>query len=257
MKVMNARMYGVDPAASAAWRVLLQWLADRAGVDAQVIDHAAPQPLAALWARDDLACAFMCGYPFSRAAPQPIALAAPVPSPQAYRDRPEYWTCIVARDDSGIRVLRDTFGRRMGYTTPDSQSGYQALRALVAGQERPFASMIGPLVTPRRVVEAVAGGDVDAGPVDSYALDLMRRHAPRLVAPLRVVATTPPTPIPLLVASPTMPAAEAARLRHALLDVEHEAGLADVREALLLRRFAAVDAASYAILREPVGGALV
>ena len=257
MKVMNARMYAVDAVASAAWRVLLQWVAERAGVEAAVIDYPAPQPLPALWARDDIACAFMCGYPFSRAAPQPIALAAPVPSPQAYRNRPEYWTCIVARDDSGIQTLGDTFSRRMAYTSLDSQSGYQALRALVAEQAHPFSSMVGPLVTPRRVVEAVAGGDVDAGPVDSYALDLMRRHTPQLVAPLRVVATTPPTPIPLLVASPATPPEDAAALRHALLAVGDEPGLVEVREALLLRRFVAVDAAEYAFLREPTGKALV
>jgi ABC-type phosphate/phosphonate transport system substrate-binding protein len=257
MKAMNARMYCVDAVAADAWRVLLQWVAQRAGVDAEVIDYPPPKPLPALWARDDLACAFMCGYPFSRAAPQPIALAAPVPSPHAYRDRPEYWTCIVAREDSGIRTLADTFGRRMAYTTTDSQSGYQALRAMVAEEARPFCSMIGPLVTPRRVVEAVAAGEADAGPVDSYALDLMRLHVPQLVSPLRVVATTPPTPIPLLVASPATAAEEAARLRQALLGVEHEAGLARVRETLLLRRFAAVDGATYAILGEPVGRALV
>jgi ABC-type phosphate/phosphonate transport system substrate-binding protein len=256
MKIMNARMYCVDAAASAAWRVLLEWVAQRAGVDAEVIDYPAPQPLPALWAREDLACAFMCGYPFSRAAPQPIPLAAPVPAPQAYRDRPEYWTCIVARDDSGIRTLGDTFARRMAYTTTDSQSGYQALRALVAGEAHPFASMIGPLVTPRRVVEAVAAGEADAGPVDSYALDLLRLHVPQLVAPLRVVATTPPTPIPLLVASPAA-VAEAARLREALLGVGREARLAEAREALVLRRFAAVDGARYAILQNPAGNALV
>jgi ABC-type phosphate/phosphonate transport system substrate-binding protein len=257
MKVMNARMYSVSAAASAAWRVLLQWVAGRAGIDAEVIDYPAPQPLPALWARDDVAGAFMCGYPFSRAVPQPIALAAPVPSPPAYDGRAQYWTCVVARDDSGIRTLRDTLGRRMAYTTPDSQSGYQALRALVAAQKRAFAAMIGPLVTPRRVVEAVLSGEADAGPVDSYALDLLRSHEPQLVAPLRVVATTPPTPIPLLVASPTLGAREADRLRQALLAVEHAASLADARAALLLRRFAAVDAQAYAVLREPAGRALV
>jgi ABC-type phosphate/phosphonate transport system substrate-binding protein len=199
----------------------------------------------------------MCGYPFSRAQPQPVPLAAPVPSPAHYRNEPEYWTCIVAREDGGIRALSDTFGRRMGYTTPDSQSGYQALRALVAAQSQPFSAMIGPLVTPRRVIEAVLAGDADAGPVDSYALDLVRLHEPQLVAPLRVVATTPPRPIPLLVAAPGMPDADAARLRRALSEVEHVPALAAARGALLLRRFAAVDAQAYAVLREPVGEALV
>ncbi|MET0203904.1 MAG: PhnD/SsuA/transferrin family substrate-binding protein [Casimicrobiaceae bacterium] len=255
--VANARMYSLNAPADAAWRAVLEWVADRAAIDAVVIDYPAPQPLPALWTRDDLACALMCGYPFSRAAPQPIPLAAPVPSPEAYRNQPRYWTCIVARNDSGIHTLRDILACRMAYTTPDSQSGYQALRALVADAPHPFASMIGPLVTPRRVVEAVLAGDADAGPVDSYALDLMRLHDPQLIAPLNVVATTLPTPIPLLVASPGVPARDVARLRRALTEVEDEAALARARAALLLRRFAAVDARAYAVLREPVGRALV
>ena len=145
----------------------------------------------------------------------------------------------------------------MAYTTPDSQSGYLALRALVAGHRHPFSAMVGPLVTPRRVVEAVLSGEADAGPVDSYALDLLRLHEPELVAPLRVAATTPPTPIPLLVASPSVAAAQIDRLRAALADVGDAPALADARTALLLRRFAAVEAGAYEVLRQPVGEALI
>jgi ABC-type phosphate/phosphonate transport system substrate-binding protein len=249
-------MYSVSPAAATAWRTLLQWVIDRARVDAQVIDYPPPRPLPALWARDDLAAVFMCGYPFSRATPQPIALAAPVPSPAPYGDRPVYWTCVVVREDSRLRTLRDTFSRRMAYTTPDSQSGYQALRALVASEPHPFSSMIGPLLTPRRVVEAVLAGDADAGPVDSYALDLMRLHEPALVAPLRVVATTPPTPIPLLVASRGTPPDAVRRLCDALARAGDEPALAHAREATLLRRFEPVDATAYDGLREPAGAPL-
>jgi len=257
MNVMNARMYSVNAATAAAWVTVLRWTIQRADVDADVIDYPAPRPLPALWARADLAGVFMCGHPFSLAQSKLIAVAAPVPSVAAYHDAPIYWTCIVARNDSGIGSLADTFSRRMAYTTPDSQSGYLALRALVAGNPHPFAAMVGPLVTPRRVVEAVLSGEADAGPVDSYALDLMRLHEPELVAPLHVVATTPPTPIPLLVASPSVPAAQIDRLRAALADVGDAPALADARAALLLRRFAAVEACAYEVLRQPVGEALI
>jgi len=254
--VLNARMYSVNEATASAWHTILRWVGHRADVDAAVLDYPPPQPLPALWGRDDLAAVFMCGHPFSRAQPQPIPIVAPVPSPPAYHDAPVYWTCIVARVDSGIRTLADAFGRRMAYTTPDSQSGYQALRALVAGRTHPF-EMKGPLVTPRRVVEAVLAGDADAGPVDSYAVDLLRMHEPQLVAPLRVIATTPPTPIPLLVASPNVARTKVERLRDAFAEVEHAPALRDARGALLLRRFAAVDAGAYDVLREPSGEALI
>jgi ABC-type phosphate/phosphonate transport system substrate-binding protein len=228
--IANARMYAVNAATAAAWRALLADVLARAKVDAEVIDHPFPQPLPALWARDDLACAFMCGYPYARSAPRPTLLAAPVQDDPRCEGRPVYWTDIVARADGPIRTLDDLAGRRFGYTTPDSQSGYQAPRVLLAPLAaarggRLFASVVGPLVTPRRVVEAVVAGDADAGPVDSYALRLLRDTEPALVAPLHVVASTPPTPCPPLVASASLPAAIADRLRDALLDTGPVAAL--------------------------------
>jgi ABC-type phosphate/phosphonate transport system substrate-binding protein len=248
-------MYAVDAEAADAWRTVLRWVIDRAGVDAEVIDYPPPQPLPALWARDDLGCAFMCGYPISQSSVPPIVLAAPLPSPPAYVGRPEYWTNIVARSDGPVRALEDTFGRRMAYTTPDSQSGYQALRVLLAPRARErgaplFASMVGPLITPARVVESVLAGDADAGPVDSYAFDLMKHHDAGAMAALAVVASTPPTPIPPLVGASNLPPEEAGRLRAALLCVAAAGELAAVREALCLRGFASATAASYDVLRK-------
>ena len=96
------------------------------------------------------------------------------------------------------------FGKRFAYSAEDSQSGYHAPRRLLAPYARArglplFASTVGPLITPRRVVEAIIAGDADAGPLDSYALDLMRLNEPALTTRLRTVGSTLPTPIPPLV----------------------------------------------------------
>lgn len=245
-------MYTVNAATREAWDALLRWVISCAGVAYEVIDYPPPQPLPALWSRADLGCAFMCGYPLSRADPAPTVLAAPIPSPPAYRGEAVYWTNLVARSDGPVRSLADAFGKRMAYTTPESQSGYQAPRELFARQERTplFSAIVGPLVTPRRVVEAVLAGDADAGPVDSYAFELMQRHEPEWLAPLLVVATTPRTPIPPLVGAANLPAEDARRLTAALLAVGGAGELADVRDALLLQGFAPACATDYAVLRE-------
>lgn len=255
MRVANARMYSVDAAAAHAWRTLLRWVVKKAEVDVEVIDYPAPQPLPALWSRADLACAFMCGYPLSQRHPQPVVLAAPVPSPAAYGGQPVYWSNLVARKDGSIRTLDDAFGCRMAFTTPDSQSGYQAVRSLFApyaSQRRAplFASTVGPLITPRRVVDAILSKEADIGPVDSYAYDLMRKHDPDLLAPLEIIATTMRTPIPPLVGSPDLPEADAASLTSALVSVTDAAELAAVREALQLQGFSAVCVAAYDVLRK-------
>ena len=251
--IANARMYSIDAATAAGWRTLLQWVIARAGIDCEVIDYPPPQPLPALWARADLGCAFMCGYPLVHTVPQPVVLAAVRPSPAQYRQEAVYWTDLVVRADSALFTATDVLGTRLAYTTEDSQSGYQAPRrffAPFAGAAKAplFASLVGPLITPGNVVRAVLDGEADIGPLDSYAHDLMCRHQPELTAPLRTIATTPRTPIPPLVAAAGTPLGTVSRLREALAAVAEADELADVRETLLIEGFATVDAADYGVL---------
>jgi ABC-type phosphate/phosphonate transport system substrate-binding protein len=56
--------------------------------------------------------------------------------------------------------------------------------------------VIGPLVSPRAVVEALVAGRIDVGPLDSYAHELLRANEPQLAARLRTIATTRSAPIP-------------------------------------------------------------
>ena len=55
-------MYEWAPALVTAWRQLLAWVADDAGVPLDILDNRSLS-LDELWARDDMGCVFMCGYP--------------------------------------------------------------------------------------------------------------------------------------------------------------------------------------------------
>ena len=260
MLIANARMYAVNATVAALWRTLLEWVIAHAGVAGEVIDYPAPQPLQALWQRPDVGCVFMCGFPIAHARPPPRVLAAPVPALARYGDKAVYCTDIVVRADSSLRQLDDILGRRFAYTTEDSQSGYQAPRHFLARLARDrrgtlFSATVGPLITPRRVVEAVLEGDADVGPLDSYYHDLLRHHEPAVAAQLRVVASTGWTPIPALVAAPGLPDAVVAALTAALLAVADAPELAPVRAGLLLRRFMAARAEDYAPLMANARGA--
>ena len=247
--VANARMYAVTPAVKAAWQELFAWVAQESGVPLAYLDHAAPAPLEVLWTRGDLGAAFMCGFPFASAAVKPQVLAAPIPSPPRYSGKPCYCTDLVVRADSAFVRLSGTFGGRIGWTVEHSQSGYQAMRHHLASlRDAHYAQWVGPLLTPRRVIDALLAGEIDVGPLDSYVHDLLRRHEPETAARLRVVESTEMTPIPLLVASPGVSDDAAARLRSALLSCHAAPELAATREALLLARFAAVDPADYDVL---------
>ena len=251
--VANARMYSVNPAAASAWKELFGWLARESQVDLRAIDHAFPLPLAELWTRADLACGFMCGFPYALAAVRPQPVAAPVPAGAPVPGKPVYATRLVARADSRFYSLEDTFGGRLGYTVEDSHSGYNALRHHLlpyhsARGGRLYRESVGPLFTPRRVIEALLAGDIDVGPLDSYALDLMLHHEPDLAARIRIVATTDPAPIPFLVAAPDCPVEAVSALRTALANFADAPACADLRDRLCLEAFAPVKTDDYELI---------
>jgi ABC-type phosphate/phosphonate transport system substrate-binding protein len=251
--VANARMYSVNPPAKASWIELFEWLSRESGVDLTIVDHAFPLPLSELWSRSDLACAFMCGLPFVRAAHRPVPVAAPVPRAALKPGQAVYATRLVVRADSGFATLEDTFGGRLGYTVDDSHSGYNALRhhllpyRLARGASL-YRDSVGPLFTPRRVIEAVLSGEIDVGPLDSYALDLMLRHEPALGQRIRIVATTDVAPIPFLVASPQTPDAAIAALREALIVLGDTTACAELKDRLCLERFVPVTVADHDLI---------
>jgi len=250
--VANARMYSVNPPAASAWKQLFGWLAQESQVDLRAIDHAFPLPLAELWTRPDLGCGFMCGFPFALAAVKPRPIAAPVPVSAVVAGKPVYATRLVVRADSKFHSLEETFGGRLGYTVEDSHSGYNALRHHLlpyhaARGGRLYGERIGPLFTPRRVIEAVLSGTIDVGPLDSYALDLMLHHEPDLAARIRIVATTDAAPIPFLVAAPDCPGETVSALRAALLRFGDAPACADLRRRLGLQAFVPVHTDDYAL----------
>ena len=142
----------------------------------------------------------------------------------------------------------------LGFTVEDSHSGYNALRHHLlpyrqAAGGNLYRESIGPLTTPRRVIEALLAGDIDVGPLDSYALDLMLRHEPALAAQIRVVATTDTAPIPFLVASRECPEHIAASLRTALLEFGGACRLRrSAGERLCLQGFAPVAIGDYDLM---------
>lgn len=248
--IVNARMYSVTPAATAAWRELLTWVMARAGVQWDFVDHNPPLFLSDLWTRDDLGLVQMCGLPFSRHRPQATAIVAPVPSPAQYGGRSIYMSYIVVRADAPFQRIEDTFGHIAGYTLRDSQSGYYAFRHYLLehfGNDDQYPEIIGGLMNPRGIIQALAERRIDVGPLDSYVFDLIRATDPGFAAQVKIVATTDPTPMPAIVCSPNVDAGTLARLREAFLAAATERALDACRNTLLIARFIVPDPAAYGI----------
>ena len=254
----NARLYAPTPGLKAAWDALFARVSEAAGVSLEPLDHPAPAPLEDLWRRDDLGLAFLCGLPFARGdyAVVPVAAPRPLGAPG-----PVYATDLVVRAEDDIRALPDAFGRRVGWTVEHSQSGFNALRHhLLAHRNsaRPnlFAESVGPLVTPRGVIEALLAGRIDLGPLDSHVHALLKAEEPATAARLRTVGTTAPTPMPLLVASAGVAPEAVARLRAALLALAADAAARPLLDRLHLAGFAAIERADYGVLLDRAEAAL-
>jgi ABC-type phosphate/phosphonate transport system substrate-binding protein len=242
-------MYSVSPVAGALWRTLLSAVIARAGLALTVIDHGEPAPMEDLWRRTDKGAVFICGLPFSRAQPRPVLVAAPVPSPPEFDGQAQYWSDLVVREDSDFHTVQDTFGKRIAFTVPDSQSGCVAALTYFMTTEGGyplFREVVAPTITPLGALNAVVRGAAEVAPIDSYALRLLREYRPDLTAQVRVVGSTAPTPIPPLVAS--FEGVDA--LQSAFLEAHQSASIKGLMDQLLLERFTRPDPSSYAVLRD-------
>lgn len=247
------RMYNAGPRAAAAWTRLFEPIFDELALDIGIFAHGWPDPIAGLWSRGDLCCAFMCGWPFARAVPAMQAIATPVPSLPRYEGLPRYCSEFLVRADRGWNSLDDSFGHRFGWMNDDSQSGFNAPRFALSryvDARRPalYREVIGPLGTPARTLDALRAQKVDVAALDGYLLDLCRRHQPEVLEGLRCIATTPWTPIPLLVAAPGIDPQIVARLRERLLTLHESPAHAPLLADVLLARFVAPDDSAYAAL---------
>lgn len=246
-------MYAVTPATEEAWRALFERIGLLSGVELAYVDHPPPAGLTELWNRPDLGLAFMCGWPFANLYPGVGALAAPVPDAAWAGGSPAYRTDFVVRADSCFRELPDTFGSRIGWTADHSQSGYLAVLEHLSGLNPEegralFGTWVGPLVTPRRVVDAVLGGDIEVGPLDAYWRELLGYHEPETGKRLRYIGSTRLRPMPLLIASVGVEPDRVERLRRTLVAISSDALARPILNALRLSGFAEVERADYDVL---------
>ena len=252
--VACTRMYDVTPEVRAHWHALLRTAARNAGIPIECIDHAAPAPLEALWGRDDLAAAFMCGLPLATRYEGVLPMAAPL-TVLAAGEAPTYRSVWLVRAASAFDSLAATFGHRIGWTVDHSYSGFNAPRhALLAHRtaERPrlYRESLGPLGHPRAALEALAGKRIDVVAIDAYWWWLMQRHDPSPAAAFRSLGETADAPNPPLVCAAGYPDSSARRLRAALFALHEDGSVRPRLAALGIRRFVAVARADYAALRE-------
>ncbi|MGF1551216.1 MAG: phosphate/phosphite/phosphonate ABC transporter substrate-binding protein [Paracoccaceae bacterium] len=229
------------------------WTAIAARLDAEGV--AAPgrldrgRELAAIWTDPALLLAQTCGYPFATVLNGRVRLVATPRYRAPGCAGARYRSAVVVRAGDPARRLADCEGYRPAVNDARSQSGHQALRAALAEARIGLGPAIGTGAH-RASIEAVVAGGADLAAIDCVTFALLGDAAPGLVAGVRAIAWTSPTPgLPLVTASATDEATRAA-LGRALDAVAADPALAGVRAALRIVDFARPDAADYAVLAE-------
>ncbi|MBH0236327.1 phosphate/phosphite/phosphonate ABC transporter substrate-binding protein [Methylobrevis albus] len=254
MRIISLRMYAdppiVDAANDALWAAIAMRLAAR-GIDAPPeLDRSGD--FDAAWLAPDLLLAQTCGYPLvTRLGAEVQVVAAPIygfPGGDGFYRA----SLIVVRSDEPAGEIAALRGRRVAANAPDSNSGTNLLRALVAPLNRAgrFFGAVTWTGSHAASLAAVRAGHADVAAVDSVTFGLFAAHAPERIAGLRVLAETPYGPgLPLITAAATPPR-ELGALRDALAEVAADRELAGVRATLGLTGMAFPDFADYEVLAD-------
>lgn len=240
--VSNARMYAVNPEAETAWKELIVHVAEDAGTAFDYVTYPAPRPLENLWRRGDIGCVQMCGYPIARDLADVVPLASPIPAASWAGGKALSRTDLIVRDDAPYRTLSDTFGGTVGWTVVHSQSGFNALRYHLLpyrSEDRPrlYRRSVGNLVTARRILDSVADGSIDIGPLDAYWHMLVGKYLPQLTEKVRILESTETVPMPAFVAVPAVSEHTVNHLREAFAAAHTRPWFAPFRESLLIKGF--------------------
>jgi hypothetical protein len=221
------RLYNATPRQAGARAALFTRLFEELDLQVETIAHAWPQPVADLWNRPGLCCAFMCGWP--------------VPAFAAYDGKARYRSEFLMREESGPTSLEQSFGQRYGWMVDDSQSGWNAPRAHLSqylndGRRALFATVHGPYGNPRGLLQALQNREIDVTALDSFYLDLLRADGAPELRGLATVAVTEWTLPPLLVAAADVEERIVDALRNKLVGLHDDATWHALRVSIRLPR---------------------
>jgi ABC-type phosphate/phosphonate transport system substrate-binding protein len=248
-RVASLPMYdppGLAAATDALWAAIAAACrAEGLGDVPPALDRARPHH--EVWNDPALFLSQTCGYPLVHQLRGRVrVVATPRYAVEACAGASYSSHCVVPRA-SGATRLDDLRGAVAAVNDVNSQSGMNALRALVA----PLAGGGGFFARVRwsgshlASLELVARGEADLAIIDCVTFALVERLRPELAAAVRMIARAPLCPgLPLITAAATGDD-ELAALRRALTRVATHPGLEALRGALLLDGFEVLPDSAY------------
>jgi ABC-type phosphate/phosphonate transport system substrate-binding protein len=223
-------MYNNSPALADAARTLLRRVVQ--GLQAQgwsdPMTLVEPDDLPAFWRAPSTLLSQTCGYPLvTQLAHEVAVLARPhfdvdgCDGPESHR----YCSFVVVRADAAPKTLAELQGLRLAANSPDSHSGMNALRHLLAPvaaprlvQGRFFSALIwsGGHANSLALVQ---NQQADVCAVDCVTFANLARHRPETLQGLRVLARTAQAPSLPWICNPHLSAQQKAQLLAVVLNL--------------------------------------
>jgi len=208
-----------------------------------------PDNLLSHWRDSRTLLSQTCGYPLMTLLPD-VQTVGCFHYTAAGCEGAGYRSFLLVRQQDNSKTLKDFSTRRAVCNSPDSQSGYNVLRKMVAplAQQGKFFSGVVFSGSHRQSLRALSDGDADIAAIDCVSLALLQRHQPALLQGLAVIEQSPLAPgLPLITSAHTSPQA-IAELRAALQQLVREPRYQALCRALLIGGFSVVERQDYQLI---------
>ncbi|MFP6731260.1 MAG: PhnD/SsuA/transferrin family substrate-binding protein [Alphaproteobacteria bacterium] len=194
------------------------------------------RPLKELWTNPDLFISQCCGLDVVKHYTRHLVpLATPLTSADG-ANGPRYRSKIIVHEDSNASSLEDLRGKICTVNGPDSHSGMNALRAMIApiSEGRPFFAEVRESGAHADSITMVAEGQADVAAIDCLTYALLERHRPAAVAGVRVLTHTDFGPGIPYVARTNADPETIELMREAIIEAFEDPDLGDALDALFL-----------------------
>lgn len=201
-----------------------------------------------IWLQPDLLLAQTCGYPFVKQLRGKVRLVATPVYNFPGGMGAERASFLVARDRNKAASLEDFRGSRAAVNEHLSNSGMNLFRAALAplAKGEKFFSEVILTGGHQPSMQAVQEGRADIASIDTVTWGMLARHAPELLAGLRIVGETPRGPGLPFITSLATSESELETLRAAIADSISDKNLSEATDALGLTGIEILDEEHYA-----------
>lgn len=199
------------------------------------------------WTRGDLLLSQTCGYPLTHELLGKVSLVATPCYSAPGCQGTDYCSVVVVHRDSTATDVIELKDKKCAINSRDSQSGYNALRAVIApltSGNRFFRDVI---VSGGHVssLKLVSDGAADIAAVDCVTYALLKRHRPHVLEGTRTLCRTRHAPALPYITGGVAKDELLERLRNGLQEACHDANLAECRDTLMIEGFCTLSISEY------------